>query len=65
MTDSAKYVLEALRDVALVKTEEALLGWHDLYMNTVEYLALSEDEARQLERAYQKKAGWFMGVGAG
>lgn len=63
MTDTTKYVNEALRDIALVKSEEALLGWHELYMNTIEYSHhLSKEEVRRLEEAYQRKAGWFMGV---
>lgn len=62
MTDTAAYVAEALKDIALVKSEPSLMGWHDLYMNSLEYLQLTEGEARQLEDAYQRKAGWFMGV---
>lgn len=66
MTDTAKYVNEALLAIALVKSEESLLGWHELFMNTIEYSHhLSKDQVQQLEAAYQKKAGWFMGVGAG
>lgn len=65
MTDTAAYVANALLEMTLVKSEEALLGWHEAWMNTVEYLHLTQDEARQLEQAYQRKAGWFMGVGAG
>jgi len=65
MTKTAEYVAKALLEMTFVKSEESLLGWHDVWMNSVEYLHLSEDEARQLEAAYQRKAGWFMGVGAG
>lgn len=65
MSDTAKYVAEALLEMSFVKSEEALLGWHDVWMNSIDYLHLTEAEARQLEQAYQRKAGWFMGVGAG
>lgn len=53
---------EALKDIELVKSEAALMGWHDLYFTSLEYLHLSEAEARQLEEAYQNKAAWFWGV---
>ena len=65
MTDTAAYLAEALKDIARVTSEASLLGWHDLYFTSLEYLQLTEDQARQLEDAYQRKAGWFMGVNAG
>lgn len=65
MTNTAEYLAEALRVIELVKSEEALLGWADVWMNSVEYIHLTEEEAREIEEAYQRKAGWFMGVGAG
>jgi hypothetical protein len=65
MTDTAKFMQEALRDIEMVKSEPALMGWHDLYFTSLEYLHLSADEAKKLEEAYQNKAAWFWGVGAG
>lgn len=65
MTTSAEYLAEALREIEFVKSEEALLGWVDLWMNTIEYIGLTHEEALELEQAYQRKAGWFMGVLAG
>ena len=64
MTSTAEYLSQALKEIELVRTEEALMGWHDLYFTSFEYLHLTEDEARQLERAYQDKAAWLWGVGA-
>ena len=65
MTDTTKYVAEALKELELVKSEEALMGWHDANMATIEYTyELSPEEARQLEQAYQQKAAWLWGVGA-
>lgn len=65
MTDTSKFMQEALKDIELVKSEAALMGWHDLYFTSLEYLHLSEAEAKTLEEAYQNKAAWFWGVGAG
>jgi hypothetical protein len=65
MTDTAAYLAEALNEIARVTSEASLMGWHDCWCNSLEYLQLTDDEARQLEDAYQRKAGWFMGVGAG
>lgn len=64
MTDTAAYLAQALKELELVKTGEALMGWHDLYFTSFEYLRLTEEEAQQLERAYQDKASWLWGVGA-
>jgi hypothetical protein len=64
MTDTTKFMQEALRDIEMVKSEAALMGWHDLYFTSLEYLHLSQDEARELEQAYQEKAAWLWGVGA-
>jgi len=63
--DHEAYVTERLAELELVKSEESLLGWHDTAMNTLEYLHLSPEEAQRLEEGYQRKAMWFMGVGAG
>ena len=65
MTDSKRHVAQAKLAMAEVKTERQLVEWHDQWMNSAEYLALAEDDARELEQTYQRKAGWFMGVGAG
>lgn len=64
MTDTAEFLAQALRDIELVKSEASLMGWHDLYFTSLEYLHLTEDQARKLERAYQDKAVWLWGVGA-
>ena len=65
MTDSKKHLSEAIVAMGEVKTESQLVQWHDNWMNSADYLSLDEEDARQLEQAYQRKAGWFMGVGAG
>lgn len=65
MTDTAAYLAEALKDIAFVKSEASLLGWHDLYFTSLDYLHLDKEGARQLEEAYQRKAAWLVGVGAG
>jgi hypothetical protein len=65
MTDTTKYVAEALAELELVKSEASLMGWHDANMATIEYTyELSPEEVRQLEQAYQQKAAWLWGVGA-
>lgn len=64
MTKTAEYLAQALREIELVKSEEALMGWHDLFFTSLEYLQLTEDENQQLERAYHDKAAWLWGVGA-
>lgn len=65
MTDSKKHLAQATVAMAEVKTEQQLIQWQDTWMNSADYLALAEDDARELEQVYQRKAGWFMGVGAG
>mgnify|MGYP003580136373 CR=1 FL=1 len=65
MTDSQKYTANAIVAMSEVKTEEQLLDWHEAWMNSFTYLSLDEDDAHKLEQAYQRKAGWFMGAGAG
>ena len=64
MTDHSKFIAEALRDIELVKSEASLMGWHDLYFGSIEYLHLPAEDARKLEQAYQAKAAWLWGVGA-
>jgi hypothetical protein len=65
MTDSAKHLQTARQAMDLVKTEADLLAWHEAHMNTLDYLHLTEDDARELEDLYQRRAGRFMGVLAG
>lgn len=65
MIDSAKHLKEAAAAMLEVKTEHQLGDWHEIWMNTLDYLHLSDDDARELERLYQKRAGRFMGVLAG
>lgn len=66
MTKTAEYLAQALKEIELVKTQEALMGWHDLYFTSFEYLRLTEEEAQQLELAYQDRDEWLWlwGVGA-
>jgi hypothetical protein len=59
MTDLAKYMNEALKDLALTKSEDALRGWHDLYFGCIEYLQIGRDDAMKLEQAYQKQSASF------
>lgn len=65
MTDSAKHLKEATAAILEVKTEHQLGVWEDQWMSTLDYLHLSDEDARELERLYQKRAGRFMGVLAG
>lgn len=55
-----KFVHEALRDLALVKSETTLRGWHDLYFGNFEYLHISKEDAMKLEKAYQQKDASFL-----
>jgi hypothetical protein len=64
MIDTTKFMQEALREIEFVKSEPSLMGWHDLYFTSLEYLHLSPEDARKLEQAYQQKAAWLWGVGA-
>ena len=64
MTDTAKYVAEALHNLELVKSESSLMGWADLYTNSEEYAyELTPEEVRQLENAYDRKLRQFMPAG--
>lgn len=64
MTDTAKYVEQGLAELELVKSEQSLLGWADVYTNSVEYAyELSEYQVRQLEDAYDRKLRQFMPAG--
>ena len=66
MTDTKKYVAEALAELELVKSEGSLVAWHDTWCNSVEYtFQLEPGEVLTLENAYMKKVAWFSGVGAG
>lgn len=64
MTDTAKYVEEALRVLDLVSSESSLLGWADLYTNSAEYVyELTPEQVRTLEDAYDRKLRKFMPAG--
>ena len=64
MTDTAKYVAQALAELDLVKSEASLMGWADTYTNSVEYAyELTEQEVRKLEDAYDRKLRQFMPAG--
>lgn len=65
MIDSAKHLKEAAAAMLDVKTEHQLGNWHDRFMASDDYASMSDDDARELERLYQKRAGRFMGVLAG
>jgi hypothetical protein len=64
MTDTAKYVQEALSNLELVGSESALMGWADLYTNSEEYAyELTPEQVRTLEDAYDRKLRQFMPAG--
>jgi len=64
MTDTAKYVEEALRELELVQSENSLGGWADAHLNTVEYAyELTPAQVRTLEDAYDRKLRQFMPAG--
>ena len=65
MTDGAKHLKEATAAMLEVKTEHQLGDWHDAWMSSDQYAAMSDDDAAELERLYQKRAGRFWGVMAG
>lgn len=64
MSDTTKYVAEALRVLELVKSEGSLMGWSDQFTNTTEYAyELSPEQVRTLEDAYDRKLRKFMPAG--
>lgn len=64
MTNTTKYVAEALKELELVKSEASLMGWHDANMASTEYAyELTPEEARQLEDAFDRKMAQFMPAG--
>lgn len=64
MTDTAKYVAQALAELELVKSEGSLVAWADVYTNSVEYAyELTEKEVRALEDGYDAKLRQFMPAG--
>lgn len=65
MTDSKKHLESADSALALVKTEAQLMAWHDLFMSSDDYAAMSDEDAKALEALYRAKAGWFWGAMAG
>lgn len=66
MTSTTKYVEQALTELDLVKSEQSLMGWADLYTNSVEYAyEMTPAEVRTLEDAYDRKLRKFMPAGLG
>jgi len=65
MTESKEHLEAADSAMALVKTEEDLMAWHDRWMASDDYAGMADDDVAQLEALYRAKAGWFMGVMAG
>lgn len=64
MTDTAKYVAEALKVLERVTSEASLLGWSDQFTNTTEYVyELEPAQVRTLEDAYDRKLRQFMPAG--
>jgi hypothetical protein len=64
MSDTTKYVAEALRVLEQVTSEPSLLGWSDQFTNTIEYAyELTPEEVRTLEDAYDRKLRQFMPAG--
>ena len=64
MTDTTKYVEQALRELDLVKSEDSLMGWNDVWCGSTEYLfVLSPAQVRQIEDAFHEKLRQFMPAG--
>ena len=64
MADIAKIVAQALAELELVKSEASLMGWADLYTNSVEYAyEMTPEQVRTLEDAYDRKLRQFMPAG--
>lgn len=64
MTDTAKYVADALAELELVKSEASLSAWSDCWCNSIEYVShLSVAEVRKLEDAFDRKLRKFMPAG--
>jgi hypothetical protein len=66
MTDTAKIVAQALVELDLVRSEQSLMGWADLYTNSIEYAyEMTPEQVRALEDAYDRKLRQFMPAGLG
>jgi hypothetical protein len=66
MTDTAKIVSQALAELELVTSEQSLLGWSDIWTNSVEYAyEMTPEQVRTLEDAYDRKLRQFMPAGLG
>lgn len=63
MTDTAEFLAQALRDIEFVKSEASLMGWHDLYFTSLEYLHMTKVEAKRLDDAFHSKLAQFMPAG--
>lgn len=64
MTDTVKYVEQALAELDLVKSEASLMGWSDTWCNSIEYAQqLSAAQVRRLEEGFDRKLVQFMPAG--
>lgn len=64
MSDTATIVSQALAELELVTSEQSLMGWADLYTNSVEYAyEMTPEQVRTLEDAYDRKLRQFMPAG--
>lgn len=62
MTDSAKHLKDATAAMLEVKSGRHLDDWHDIWMSSDQYAAMSDDDVRELELMYQRKADRYWGV---
>lgn len=64
MTDTAKYVEQALAELELVNSEASLMGWSDTWCNSIEYAQqLSMDQVKKLEDGFERKLVQVMPAG--
>lgn len=59
-----QYVDEALAALDQCNSDADLMNWDDRYTSNERYLALSNEQVKRLEAAYNKRVRWVCGVGA-
>jgi hypothetical protein len=62
MMINAMQLSKARAELDAVVTEIDLMQWHDDWMSSADYAAMSDDDVKFLEAAFERKAQHFAGV---
>ena len=59
---NAMQLSKARAELDAVVTEIDLMQWHDDWMSSADYAAMSDDDVKFLEASFERKAQHFAGV---